>query len=328
MKKLLLINLIILNQSIAQHTFSIVAIDTITKEVGSAGATCLSIDREGYEALIISDVIPGLGAIHTQSYWDASNQLQANYQMQDGKTAPEIIDFLVNNDVAGNPLIRQYGIALFKKTGEPSTDAYTGSKCLDVKNHIIGRFYSIQGNILIGRYVLDSMEVRFIRSKGTLADRLMEAMKGAIIPGADSRCLNEGLSSRSSFLRVAKPTDPIDSFYLDLKVSSTRPKLDPIDSLAMLYRNWKTTAVHEFKNYGHPHLNYNPFSKTIHIVGKLNEDSEINVKLFNLFGQEITKLKQSGDHQFIIESNIVSGTYLVQLYLNSKIYNSIKILIP
>ena len=42
MKKTISIILFILIplKSFAQHTFSIVAIDSITKEVGSAGATC------------------------------------------------------------------------------------------------------------------------------------------------------------------------------------------------------------------------------------------------------------------------------------------------
>ncbi|MEP7195661.1 MAG: DUF1028 domain-containing protein [Saprospiraceae bacterium] len=327
MKKLILF-CFIFNQLSAQHTFSIVAVDTTTKEVGSAGATCLSIDREGFEALIISDVVPGLGAIHTQSYWDANNQLLANSLLQDGKTAPEIIEFLINNDVANNPYIRQYGIALLKPNGEPSTEAYTGINCLDVKNHIIGRYYTIQGNILIGQFVLDSMEARFLRSNGSLADRLMEAMKGAIIPGADSRCLNEGLSSRSSFLRVAKPTDTIDSLFLDLKVSSTRNKIDPIDSLATLYRTWKVSSSHETKNIGTIHLTYNPVNKIINLVGNKFGPSGIKVKLIDLFGQEINYLKQSGDQQFIINSNINSGTYFAQLYLNSKFLNSIKIFIP
>ena len=64
---------------ICQHTFSIVAVDSITGEIGSAGATCGdSIIWPGTPgALIISDIIPGIGAIHTQSYHDATNQLNA-----------------------------------------------------------------------------------------------------------------------------------------------------------------------------------------------------------------------------------------------------------
>ena len=56
----------------AQDTFSIVAIDTITGEVGSAGASCVYIAGQGVR--ILSDVHPGLGAIHTQAYYLSANQ--------------------------------------------------------------------------------------------------------------------------------------------------------------------------------------------------------------------------------------------------------------
>jgi len=52
----------------AQHTFSIVAVDSLTGEIGSAGATCGdSIVWPGTPgAYLISDVIPGVGAIHNR----------------------------------------------------------------------------------------------------------------------------------------------------------------------------------------------------------------------------------------------------------------------
>ena len=51
--------------SSAQDTFSIVAVDSITGEVGSAGASCLDDSDIAGGVFIISDVLPGKGAIHT-----------------------------------------------------------------------------------------------------------------------------------------------------------------------------------------------------------------------------------------------------------------------
>ena len=62
----------------AQDTFSIVAVDQETGEVGSAGASCIN------GSIIISDVHPVLGAIHTQSYWNAQNQNNASQLMDQG----------------------------------------------------------------------------------------------------------------------------------------------------------------------------------------------------------------------------------------------------
>ena len=53
----------------AQDTFSIVAVDETTGEIGSAGASCLD-DTQfpgSGGAFIISDILPGRGAIHTLS---------------------------------------------------------------------------------------------------------------------------------------------------------------------------------------------------------------------------------------------------------------------
>ena len=214
----------------AQDTFSIVAVDPETGEVGSAGASCIN------GSIIISDLHPGVGAIHTQSYWLAQNQNTASQLMDQGLSPWFIIQYLVDNDAQGNPSIRQYGIVDLVDGGRSA--AYTGENCYDYKDHVLGDTYSIQGNILIGPEVLDSMEVRFINTSGSLAVRLMAAMQGAKIPGADSRCLDDGISSLSAFIRVAKPMNNPDSLYLHLNVNSTTAGLDPIDTLQELFDLW------------------------------------------------------------------------------------------
>jgi uncharacterized Ntn-hydrolase superfamily protein len=233
-----LILLLICNISLAgQDTFSIVAVDSITGEVGSAGASCIA------NSLIISDIVPGRGAIHTQSFWSAGNQTKARAQMLLGKSPTEVMDYMSknSNDANFNASNRQYGIADFGTNRTTRAAAFTGPNCFDYKNHIIGPNYSIQGNILSGQAILDSMEARFLSTKGTLADKMMAAMQGANKPGADTRCLPDGTSSLSAFLRIAKPTDPANAFYLDLNVPNMPVGKEPIDSLQTLYTNWKRT---------------------------------------------------------------------------------------
>jgi len=60
----------------SQDTFSIVAVDTVTGEIGSAGASCVG-PIGGVGAFILSDVIEGIGGIHTQASWNATNQQNA-----------------------------------------------------------------------------------------------------------------------------------------------------------------------------------------------------------------------------------------------------------
>tara|TARA_B110000196_G_scaffold121524_1_gene105333 strand:- start:576 stop:1433 length:858 start_codon:yes stop_codon:yes gene_type:complete len=211
-------------------TFSIVAVDLDNGQVGSAGASCIG------GSIIISDIHPGVGAIHTQSYWSGYNQLMASDLMDNGLSPDEIIDYIVENDVSNNPLIRQYGIVDLYDGGRSA--AYTGDNCMDYKNHILGQTYAIQGNILINEEVLINIENNFNSTTGTLADKLMAALQGANIPGADSRCLDNEISSLSAFIRVANPMDDEDAFLLDLNINNTSNNQEPIDLLQELYNQW------------------------------------------------------------------------------------------
>ncbi|MCX6245023.1 MAG: DUF1028 domain-containing protein [Bacteroidetes bacterium] len=235
------------SQSFSQDTFSIVAIDSVTGEIGSAGASCVgSSSSYPHGAQILSDVIPGIGAIHTQASWSAVNQQHAHDWMMLGLSPQQIIDSLVAHDAGSNPAIRQYGIVDYFG-GHPRSAAFTGTSCTNYKNDTAHLNYSIQGNILMGQQILDSMQSRFLNTPGPLSDRLMAALQGAKVIGADTRCAIHGTSSQSSFIRVGKMTDPPDSLYLDLwmaypsNLSGIYP-VDPIDSLQTLYNIWKTST--------------------------------------------------------------------------------------
>ncbi len=226
-----------------QDTFSIVAVDPNTGEIGSAGASCL--DNVSFPgsggAIIISDLLPGRGAIHTQSFWNATNQANARQKMQEGLSPAEIITWLKQNDAQGifGQLSRQYGIVDFDPQGNPRAAAYTGTSCFDWKGHKTGPNYAIQGNILLGPQILDSMEARFLATEGfPLAERLMYALQGANVVGADTRCTANGTSSLSAFIRMAIPGDTIGQYYLDLNVPSLPAGQEPIDSLQTLFNAW------------------------------------------------------------------------------------------
>jgi len=240
----LILFLLLVSTSIyGQHTFSIVAVDPATGEIGSAGATCLDIDDLGGEegALVISDIILGIGAINTQAFWSPVNQNAARTRMEMGDSPQQIIDWLIANDPASGTInSRQYGVVdlLNGIGGTPRSAAFTGSGNSSVANDITGPNYSIQGNILISQAVLDDMETGFLNTSGTLADKLMAAMQGAKRIGADNRCTSNQTSSKSAFLRVAKIDDLYSNYghlTVDLNVSKTNFAEDPIDILQDTY---------------------------------------------------------------------------------------------
>jgi uncharacterized Ntn-hydrolase superfamily protein len=248
----------------AQDTFSILAYDSITREVGAAGASCVDLfNAPGYSNHFIAELFPDTGAIATQASYLPSNQSSARARMRTGDSAKQIIKWLEANDASGtlfnNKNHRQYGVVKF---GEGSA-AYTGSSCLSYANHINGTNYSIQGNILLGKEVLDSMEARFLRAEGDLACKLMAAMQGANMVGADSRCAGNNSSSLFAFLKVTQPADTFGkpSFLISLKTHNG-DSIEPIDSLQVLfdaartcttnttglYRTGADAAVHIFPN--------------------------------------------------------------------------------
>jgi len=289
-------------------TFSIIAVDTNTGEVGSAGGSCIG------NSIIISDIHPGKGVIHTQSYWMSANQQYASELMQNGFSPSEIIQLLESNDIQNNPSIRQYGIVdidygnnygmLFEYECEDIGDtqwygligsgelgectdnpiarssSFTGENCSTWMGHINGINYAIQGNILLNEEILLNMEENFINTNGPLDRKLMSALQGAKIPGADTRCLDEGISTLSAFIRIAKPFDQ-DQLYIDLNISNVTPYytsngtwIDPIDTLQSNFDIW--------------YENEYPF-----MLGDINIDSIIDILdivfLVNIIlGQDIT----------------------------------------
>lgn len=229
----------------AQHTFSIAAVDPITGEVGSAGATCLSNSDCGGcgGAVIISQLTPGKGAINAQASVciPNTNALNGNGQINMGQNASQTLAYLLSNDAcnAGDTSNRQYGIATMDGNLIPDIASFTGSGALNYAGQRTGPTYAIQGNILLGPQILDSMEARFNASAGLpLCDRLMAALQGANVPGADSRCLSNGTSSKSAYIKVAKPGDGV-FIWLSLVLSEVPPGVEPIDSLNTVFDDWK-----------------------------------------------------------------------------------------
>ena len=218
-------------QGIAQHTFSIVAIDLVTGEVGGAGATCYETVND------IADVHPGIGFIHTQSYAHPTNQQYAKFLMDQGKSPQEIMTEMskVVIDAENTPELRQYAAVDLLNGGRAAS--FTGQDCFDYKGQRVGSNYAIAGNILLGAQVLDSMEEKFLSTQGSLADKLMAALQGGKIQGADKRCIDSAVSSLSAYIIVAKSTDNAPNFYLNLNIEHVMP-LDPIDVLQQDFDNW------------------------------------------------------------------------------------------
>jgi uncharacterized Ntn-hydrolase superfamily protein len=218
-------------------TFSIVAVDPETGEIGSAGASCIA------GVIFISDIVRGIGAIHTQALGIDANKVLARQRMLSGDSPQEIMDYLATHDPENQPGIRQFGAVDFRD-GVPRSASYTGANTIDYAGHLNGPTYAIQGNILLGREILTGMEAAFLGMEGTLADKLMAALQAANVPAADTRCPTR--PSISAFVRVARPDDREPAFHLDLNVDDTASNQNPIDLLQGLFDEWKLLPTAAF----------------------------------------------------------------------------------
>jgi uncharacterized Ntn-hydrolase superfamily protein len=157
-------------------TFSIVALDSTTGEIGIAVAS---------RFFAVGSVVPwaraDVGAVATQSFANTSFGWRGLDLIEAGLSPAEVSAALVEQD--DDPTRRQFGIV--SATGESVT--YTGTDCIAWAGGRRGPGYAIQGNILAGEEVVLDMESAFLRADGTLADRLYAALVAGEQAGGDSR---------------------------------------------------------------------------------------------------------------------------------------------
>jgi len=319
----------------AQHTFSIVAIDPATGAIGSAGATCLNtLDCAVCTAQIISDIVPGKGAINAQASVCIPNVNLENgiAQITSGVNAEDCLNWLLVNDActAGNFTNRQYGIVAIDDQNEISVKGFTGSNALDAANHIEGENYAIQGNILIDENVLDSMEAGFLKPGLNFEEKMMAALQGANRPGADSRCLDQGISSKSAYLRIAYPDDAPGQFGVDLLISILPEGEEPIDALqeefdALNLSNVITTGSEKRIINVYP----NPIIEgQIHYEHLENRSTDYNLEIFDATGKLILT-KSINENSGIIDCSSLQleGTYIYKVSAENDEYLQIERLI-
>ncbi len=303
----------------AQDTFSIIAVDPATGEIGSAGASCVNGVGAGGIIDIITKIIPGKGGINSQAYVCIPNVNLNNgiTQMEAGLSPSEIIDYLVANDACNsqnfNPAYRQYGIADLDDDGNPRLAGWTGGSADDYKEDRQGATFSIQGNILLNVSVIDQMEANFNNTTGTLADKLMAAMQGANFAGADARCLTAGTSSTTAYLLVYAADDDPNDPSIRLNVGQQASGTEPIDILQDLYNELLSTQEVALK--AKIKLFPNPVTKKL----TLNTDPSIAVEGYEVFdanGRSMIKMKKDSLQLLpknIDVSKLSSGAYFIKI---------------
>lgn len=159
-------------------TFSIVAIDPATGEMGVAVAS---------RYFSVGSVVPwgmaGVGAVATQANVNVGYGQQALDLLRKGMTASQVKDELLRDDTFPGKDGRQFAIV----DAKGNIAAYTGPNAPHWAGDLQGKTWSAQGNILVGPQVPKSMGEAYEATHGEFAEKLYAALKAGDAAGGDAR---------------------------------------------------------------------------------------------------------------------------------------------
>lgn len=217
----------------AHGTFSIVAYDPATQELGIAVQS---------RAFSVGAGVPwaeaGVGAIATQASTNESFGPRGLALLREGLSAQETLDRLIESDEGRDH--RQLGVV----DARGNAANWTGASCMDWAGDLEEPGLSIQGNILASAEVIAAMQRAFHAEAGELSEKLIAALHAAQAAGGDKRGM------QSAALLVVRPSEEYPEYrtrYVELRVED-HPT--PIDELERVFR------IHQASDLLRAHARY------------------------------------------------------------------------
>jgi uncharacterized Ntn-hydrolase superfamily protein len=204
--------------SLFPHTYSIVARDTKTGEMG------VGVQSHYFSVGSVVDWgASGVGVVATQSFVNKSFGLRGLDLMKQGKSPVEALDILLSDDEGRN--VRQ--VALLDAHGQVAT--HTGSNCIKFAGHKIGNNFSVQANMMLKDTVWPAMAQSFEKNeKIPLPERIIKALQAAESEGGDIR----GKQSAALLIVKGEPVEnKWDDPFIDIRVED---HLEPLEELSRL----------------------------------------------------------------------------------------------
>lgn len=255
------------------HTFSIVARDSATGEMGVA------VQSHWFSVgTAVSWAEAGVGAVATQSFVNKSFGIRGLNLLRKGLTAQQALDSLLASDEGRD--VRQ--VALIDIHGNVAT--HTGKSCIDHAGHIQGNNFSVQANMMLTDKVPTAMADAFERSRGKpLAERMLLALDAAQRAGGDIR----GQQSAALLIVPGKSDGrPWEERTVDLRVDDSPA---PLKELQRLY------SVHT----AYQHMNNGDLAVEKNDMAAAMKQYNAAMKLFpqNLEMQYWTAITLANNHQ-------------------------------
>jgi len=225
------------------HTFSIVARDPQTGEIGVAVQShwfCVGCN-------IVAWAEPGVGAVATQAMVDVAYGPLGLDLMRAGKSAPEALRSLLSSDSARNvrqaAFIDSHGkVAVWSgakdmqfaghEAGHPQGAAQGGFAALDGGTFTVGEEFSTEANLMSSDKIWPAMAKAFQQTKGDLADRMLAALDAGQAVGGDVR----GRQSAALIVVSGDRSDKPWQRKFDVRVDDSPEPLKELRRLVTLNR--------------------------------------------------------------------------------------------
>jgi uncharacterized Ntn-hydrolase superfamily protein len=222
------------------HTYSIVAFDSVTGDLGVAVQS-----KFPNVGALVPWAKAGVGAIATQSLANVAYGERGLELLAEGATAEEALRILTRGDTLLSD--RQVGIV----DAQGNAASFTGAMTFDWAGGrvgapggqasiaggkgaiIVGRTFAAQANIMVSDLTVANIAASFERSTGPLADRLLAALKAGQAGGGDKR----GMQS-AALLVVRKDAGYLgaNDRLVDIRVYDAPDPIAELDRLLSLHK--------------------------------------------------------------------------------------------
>ena len=222
------------------HTYSIVGWDSATGDLGVVVQSKFP---------NVGGIVPwaeaGVGAVATQSLSNTAYGERGLALLAEGAGAEQALRAIMKTDTMlherqvgivdahGNAASFSGGNTFDWSGGRVGAPGGRGSIAGGKGQVLVGRGFSAQGNILVSEQTVRSMAETFERTKGSLADRLMAALKAGQAGGGDKR----GMQS-ASLLVVRKNAGYLgaNDRFIDIRVYDAPDPIAELERLLALHK--------------------------------------------------------------------------------------------
>ena len=192
-------------------TFSMIAFDPATSELG------VGVQSRAFAAgAAVPYAKPGVGAVATQASANRQYGPKAIALLEQGMSPAEVVKKITDDDPGRDT--RQVAVIDIKGRSAVYTGKHVIARNFDKNDpvhyggyagHVTGTNFSAQGNTLASEAVLKAMAEAYEKGKGSMAEKLMDALDAGQSKGGDTRGM------QSAGILVVKPLAPNSESTVD-----------------------------------------------------------------------------------------------------------------